>query len=163
MKTSKFLLLGGFVLLAALSGCKTPTVIHNEYATSSFKVECLGVDPDGTQTLRSWGNGINRDKAIEQAKRKAVEAVIFSGITAGSVGCNKRPLLNEANARERHEDYFNAFFATGGAFNSFVSLEEKRTSRMKSANSSMENWGVVVKVNRSALKKHLESDNIIKP
>ncbi|MBD5325566.1 MAG: hypothetical protein HDS04_02670 [Bacteroides sp.] len=163
MKTIKFGLLTSFVLVAVLSACKTPTTIHNEYATSRFNVECLGIDPDGSQTLRSWGSGINKDKAIEQALRKAVEAVIFSGITDGSAGCSKAPLLNEVNARERHEDYFNSFFAEGGAFNRFVNLEEKRTSRIKSANSSMETWGVVVKVNRSTLKKHLQSDNIIKP
>lgn len=145
-----------------LGSCKTPTQISNEYATSRFTVECMGVDPNGIQTLRSWGNGINKSVAIEQAKRRAVEAVIFSGINYGTTGCNKRPLINEVNARERYEDYFNAFFVDNGAFNKYVVLDEKRTSRMKSANSSMEAWGVVVKVDRSALKQRLIDDNVLK-
>lgn len=159
---AKRIISAAYIVLFGLSACKTPTQISNEYATSSFKVECMGVDPNGMQTLRSWGNGINKGKAIEQAKRRAVEAVIFSGITSGAIGCNKRPLVNEPNARERYEDYFNAFFADGGAFNNYVKLEEKRTSRIKSANSSMEAWGVVVMVDRTSLKKRLADDKVIK-
>lgn len=146
------------VALAAMVGCKTPTTVSNEYATYSFETTCLGVDPDGSQTLRTWGNGRNKSLAIEQAKRNAIETVIFKGITAGSGDCNKRPIINEANARERYEDYFNAFFAEGGAFNRYVTLDEKRLSRIKSKSSTMEAWSVVVKVDRTALRKRLEDD-----
>lgn len=158
---SKIILLIATVVTLALGSCKTPTTISNEYASAGFDVTCMGVDPDGTQTLRSWGNGISKDKAIEQAKRRAVETVIFDGIT-GTGDCDKRPLVTEVNARERYETYFNAFFREGGAYNKYVTLEEKRTSRLKSSNSSMEAWGVVVKVNRSALKARLRDDNVIR-
>lgn len=158
----KLILMATVAATLALAGCKTPTTISGEYASTGFPVTCMGVDPDGTQALRSWGTGINKSKAIEQAKRRAVEAVIFDGITTGSGECNKRPLVTEVNARERYEDYFNAFFAEGGAFNRYVTLEEKRTSRLKSTNSSMEAWGVVVRVNRTELKKRLADDNVIK-
>ncbi len=162
MSTKKIIITAISVILLGFSSCKTQTHISNEYATSRFKVECMGVDPEGMQTLRSWGNGINKDKAIEQAKRRAIETVIFSGITSGTAECNKRPLVNEPNARKRYEDYFNAFFSDGGAFNNYVQLEERRTSRIKSANSSMEAWGVVVIVDRTSLKKRLTDDNVIK-
>lgn len=159
----KFIAMAAVVVVTlALTGCKTPTQISGEYASTGFPVTCMSLDPDGTQTLRTWGTGINKDKAIEQAKRKAVEAVIFDGITAGNGGCNKRPLVNEVNARERYEDYFNTFFRADGAFNRYVELEEKRTSRIKSSSSSMETWGVVVRVNRTELKKRLADDNVIK-
>lgn len=151
---------GGLLLM--LSACKTPTKIDNTYATQSFAVSCMGVDPNGIQTLRTWGNGINREKAMAQAERRAVEAVIFSGITDGSYGCEKRPILNEVNARERYEDYFNRFFSDNGPYTRFVSLEEKRCSRIKSKSSSMEAWGAVVQVDRSALKQQLINDNILK-
>ena len=98
---------------------------------------------------------------MEQAKRKAVEAVIFSGIIDGVQGCNKRPLVNEVNAREKYEDYFNTFFRDGGAYNLYVRLDEKRTSRIKSQNSAQEAFGVIVSVDRSALRKRLIDDNVI--
>lgn len=151
----------GACAVLMLSGCKTPTEISSEYASYGFETECLGLDPDGSQTLRTWGNGISKSKAIEQARRNAVETVIFKGITAGTGDCSKRPLVNEANARERYEDYFNSFFRADGAFNRYVTLEEKRTSRIKSKNTSQEAWSVVVKVDRSALRQRLISDNVI--
>ena len=86
---------------------------------------------------------------------------MFKGVTAGSGDCNKRPLINQPNARERYEDYFNAFFRSGGAYNKYVYLDEKRTSRIKSSSSAMESWSVVVTVDRSALRKRLIDDNVI--
>ena len=44
------------------------------------KIECLGVEGDGSQTLRVTGTGRNITDAKEQAKKDAVMAVIFDGI-----------------------------------------------------------------------------------
>lgn len=163
MKNNKFrnISLLSVAAVCALISCKTPTTISGEYAGYNFGVECVSVNSDGTQTLRSWGNGKDKSAAIEQAKRNAVETVMLKGITAGSGNCNKRPLVNEVNAREKYEDYFNAFFGDGGAYNKYVSLNEKRTSRIKSTNSTVEAWSVVVTVDRSALRKRLIDDNVI--
>lgn len=161
MKIQSMLVALATVILIGLSSCKTPTEVPAEYATYGFETTCMGLDPDGTQLLRTWGTGINKSKAIEQAKRNAIEAVVFDGIRSGTGDCNKRPLVNQVNARERYESYFSRFFSQGGAFNNYVTLEEKRTSRIKSANSSLEAWSVVVRVNRNALRERLVSDNVI--
>ncbi|MCQ2265859.1 MAG: hypothetical protein MJZ46_07480 [Bacteroidales bacterium] len=64
------------------------------------EIECLGVEEDGSQTLRSWGVGRNKQDAIEQAKKNAVKAVLFKGIQKGNGECNVRPLIYEVNAQE---------------------------------------------------------------
>lgn len=161
MKFNSFSLIAVISILLMLTSCKTPTKIANEYATYGFEISCMGLDPDGTQILRSWGNGINKSTAIEQAKKNAVETVIFKGIIDGVGDCNKRPLINEVNARERYESYFGRFFSNGGAYNKYVTLEEKRTSRIKSSNSAFEAWSVVVRVDRNALRQRLIEDNLI--
>lgn len=69
----------------------------------------MGVELDGSQTLRVLGYGRNRSDAKEQAMKNAVWAVVFDGIREGVSGCNMRPLVTEVNARERYEDYFNVF------------------------------------------------------
>lgn len=154
----------GALLLAAMWACKTPTKVGTTYATANFGVECLATDLDGSQTLRAWGKGKNKSQAMETAKKNAVRAVIFDGITAGTGECNKRPLIFEVNAAEKYESYFNAFFADGGEYKSFTSMtDEKRTSRVKSADKQIENWGVVVRVDRAALRQRLIDDGIIKP
>lgn len=148
--------------MMALCSCKTPTTVDGTYAYSNHEVECLGVDHDGSQTLRVWGKGKNKAQAIETAKKNAIKAVLFKGITSGTGECNKRPLIPEVNAEEKYEDYFHRFFADGGIYKQFASMkDEKRLSRQKSSDNSMENWGVVVRVYRSALKERLADDNII--
>lgn len=48
------------------------------YDRSSIK--CMGVELDGSQTLRVLGYGRNREDAKEQAMKNAVWAVVFDGI-----------------------------------------------------------------------------------
>ncbi len=151
-------------MILLLSSCHPTTDISNEYAFATFETECLGVELDGTQTLRAWGKGKNKADAMEQARKNAVRDVIFKGINAGSEECNKRPLILEVNAQEKYEYYFNVFFRDGGEYKKYVSsADEKRTSRIKAKNSTQENFGIVVRVNRAELRQRLIDDNIIKP
>lgn len=144
--------------------CKTPQVIDSTYAGTTFEIECMGLDLDGSQTLRSWGIGKNKAQAMETAKKNAVRAVLFKGITAGTGDCNKRPIILEVNAAEKYEDYFNRFFADGGAYKVYTSMtDEKRTSRIKSSNNAIESWGVIVRVDRAGLRQRMINDGIIKP
>lgn len=147
----------------SISSCKTPTRIPSDYSFANFETECLGVELDGSQTLRVFGKGRNKADAIEQAKKNAVRDIIFKGINAGSGECTKRPLVTEVNAQEKYSYYFNPFFRDKGAYLKFVKLDEKRLSRIKSANNTQENWGVVVTVDSPALQQQLIQDNIIKP
>lgn len=162
MKKSFILSLLAIVAIC-LTSCKTPKQLDSTYAYHNFKTECLGVDNDGSQTLRAWGKANNKAQAIETARKNAVKAVIFDGITDGTAECNKKPLINEVNAREKYEEYFDRFFSDGGLYKKFTSMvDEKRLSRQKSADNSMENWGVVVRVDRSALRDRLISDGVLK-
>jgi len=126
-------------------------------------VECLGVELDGSQTLRSMGSGKTKSDAVEQAKKNAVWAVLFNGIRHGKAGCDMRPLLNEANAKEKYEEYFNIFFADGGEYKKYVSMEdEKRRSKDKTKNKYYKNYTITVRVLRSELKTRLKQDNVLK-
>lgn len=132
----------------------------------TYKTECLGVELDGSQTLKAWGNGKNRADAVEQAKKNAVRDVIFRGILEGKQDCNQKPILFEINAQEKYEDYFNAFFADGGEYKNFISLKDERIfdkiSRDKKKTSESVTNGIVVRVLRAELKKKLITDSIIK-
>jgi hypothetical protein len=132
----------------------------------AYKTECLGVELDGSQTLKAWGNGRNRADAVEQAKKNAMRDVIFKGIREGKQECNQKPLIFEVNAEEKHEDYFNAFFADGGEYKNYVSLRDERIGDKinrdrKKMTESVTN-GLVVRILRAELKAKLIADNIIK-
>ena len=38
-----------------------------------FEAECLGVEGDGSQTIRAYGFGKDKDDAVEQAQKNAVK------------------------------------------------------------------------------------------
>ncbi len=132
-------------------------------AYHDHNVECMGVELDGSQTVRCTGRGRNKADAVEQAKKNAVRAVIFYGITEGKDGCNMKPLITEANAEEKYEEYFNIFFADKGEYLKYVSGKDSKNRSKTHSKSKVDcTYTVTTRVLRSELKARLKSDNIIK-
>ena len=128
----------------------------------NLSVECLGVEMDGSQTLRVAGQGRNRSDAREQCKKNAVWAVIFYGTNDGGAGCNVRPLVTEVNAQERYEDYFNLFFADGGPYLEYISMRDTKIGSTKHKKDKIgATYYLTVRVLRAQLKAHLKADNVI--
>lgn len=147
-------------LVAVLSITYADAQTQPIYARSS--VRCMGVELDGSQTLRVQGYGRNRSDAKEQAMKNAVWAVIFDGIKDGVEGCNMRPLVTEVNAKERYEDYFNIFFSDNGAYLEYVSLRDtKRRSGGRSKDKLGYAYDLTIRVLRPQLKARLKADNVI--
>lgn len=132
-------------------------------ARVEFETQCLGVEEDGSQTVRAWGFGKKKKDAVEQAMKNAVRDVLFKGIKEGMDGCNLRPMITEVNASERHAAYFNKFFADGGKYKSFVSLkdENKKKSRESVKSSLGTRWSVTVRILCPKLCERLIQDKII--
>lgn len=144
----------------ALTGCKTAASSVTPYLPDI--VECMGVEHDGSQTLRVSGTGRNKADAIEQAKKNAVREVIFKGIRQGKQGCNMRPIVNEVNAEERYEEYFNIFFADGGEYRKYISMaDERNNSHDKAQAKTFVKYTITVRVLRSELKARLKTDHVI--
>ena len=147
-------------MIAVLSLTAAEAQTQPVYARSSIR--CMGVELDGSQTLRVQGYGRNRSDAKEQAMKNAVWAVIFDGIRDGVEGCNMRPLVTEVNAKERYEDYFNLFFADNGAYKEYVSLRDtKKRSGGKSKDKLGYAYDLTIRVLRAQLKARLKADNVI--
>jgi hypothetical protein len=160
----KYLFMTTSVLsILILCSCTPQNKIAGNY---SYETECMGVEMDGSQTLKAWGNGRNRWDAIEQAKKNAVSDVIFKGIIRGKSDCNKRPLISEPNARVKYEDYFNAFFTDEGEYTKYITEQDERIlqkiDRDRKGSRESVTHALVVRVLRSELKKKLLADEILK-
>ena len=152
------------VCLCIHSSCNHQKKIAGNY---TYETECMGTELDGSQTLKTWGKGRNRSDAVEQAKKNAVRDVLFKGINKGKTECNLKPVLLEVNCQEKHEDYFNKFFADGGEYKNFISMKDESiipaiTKDRKGAGSEVTN-GVIVRVLRAELKNKMVSDKILNP
>jgi hypothetical protein len=133
-------------------------------ANYTYEVSCLGTELDGSLTLESYGMGRNYSDASEQAKKNAVHAVIFKGIKIGVGNCNQTALVLDPNAQQKYEDYFANFFADDGPYLQYVSMKDERIKKKVKRNAQktkeMQQRMVVVRVDRLAIKKKLEADNI---
>ena len=160
----KNIIITSIFILCIFGSCK----LRQQKKTAGYyhyDTECLGVELDGSQTLRTWGIGRNRLDAVEQAKKNAVRDVLFKGILKGKNECNQKPVLFEVNAQEKHEDYFNKFFADKGPYAEFISMKDERIIpgilKEKTKIEDEVNEEVVVRVLRAELKKKMIDDKII--
>ena len=130
------------------------------------ETECMGIEYDGSVTLRAWGVGRNKKDAVEQAKKKAIRDVLFITVRNGSTACNPRPLVPEVNAEMKYEDYFNHFFSDkNGEYKSYCIGKYERISnkmiRKGMSSSRQVTYSVIVRVKRSELRVKLKEDGII--
>ena len=91
----------------------------------TMETECLGSELDGSHTVRAWGTGRYVGDAKEQAKKQAVYDCLFTGILRGKGSCEARPIVTEANAREKYQAYFDKFFADGGEYLKYISMKDR--------------------------------------
>lgn len=162
MKTLRFTILLAFVLFISSEGFSQKK--NNPAAFYNYEVECMGTGMDGTQLIKVWGYGKKPNAAVENAKKAAVQAVMFKGILNGKPGCMMRPLITEAGAEQQYQDYFNAFFKPGGKYLNFVSVSSDGSidpkDRLKVG--SQYKIGVLVSVSHAALRKELEAAGVIR-
>ncbi len=166
MKLQKFVfcsLLFSFSIWLSSCSHQTRKTFSGNY---NFTIECLGVELDGSQTLRTWGNGSNRADALEQARKNAVHAVLFKGIRDGQAGCLVRPIISEVNAEIKYKEYFNRFFADGGEYMNFISNKDEplrqKFSRDSFYGTDYQIYGLIVRVLIPDLEHKMISDGILK-
>jgi len=125
-------------------------------------VRFLNTELDGSETLRVTGFGRNRDDAQEQAMKNAVYVVIFEGVKDGNKGGQRRPLIEETNAREKYAEYFDIFFMDKGEYLKYVTLQDKRfRSNNKDKTKLGKAYEMTVRVLRSQLKERLKQDKVL--
>lgn len=134
-----------------------------EAYSQSYETKCLNIELDGSQTLRVWGEGRNKKDAVEQAKKNAVNEILFHGVRNGNKGYNQRPIVTVVNARERYQEYFDIFFADNGEYTNFVTMQDRRIgSTIKKIGTTQVKCCITVRVLCSQLREKLKSDGIIK-
>ncbi len=153
------------ILLLLAVTCVTASMAQKTavYAYTNNTLECLGTDLDGSQTIRVSGIGRMRAASREQCRKNAVWAVIFNGVSGGIGNCNMRPLINEPNAAEKYEEYFNIFFTDNGEYLKYCSMEDnKKYSQKKAKAKTHANYTYTVRVLRAQLRQRLMDDGVLK-
>lgn len=154
----KYILIILISSLISFYGCGT---VKNNTGTYSFQTECLGSNLDGTQTVKAWGKGINKKRALAQAKKNALNEILFDGLRNGSEECEKKPLISEVNARSKYQNYFNSFFEDERNYSSFIIINNSKKFRQEIKTHEGYTTGITLTVKIADLKQQLFNDRII--
>jgi len=112
-----------------------------------------------TFSVRAVGIGKDEEKAIINAEQKVFDVLFFRGLPESM---QKLPLIgsNESEEKTKHKDYFDNFY-DGKRHKTFVmsSIPVSSLTRIKGGNKMI---AVDIKVNLNALRRDLETFNVIR-
>lgn len=157
MKKLSLILAVAAMLLLTGCGTKRSQAYYDQPST------VLSAHYNGTYVVRVTVRAKDGVVAFKEAQRKVVKEIIFDGIEAANAGVEDlKPLCFDLNAREKYEDYWNAFFSDEGPWQQYTSYKDRRvvTTRYERDGRQMIETGTVT-VDRAAIKRHLQADGII--
>jgi hypothetical protein len=161
MKKHLVIVIGGLMLIAV--SCKSKIETISGYY--NYETECVSVNRNGIQTVKAWGIGMTEKDAILNARRRAIDDILFKGLTGGNSSCSVRPIISNPNVKISEENYFNRFYASNGAFQRYAGLPEenwlRRKLKINKKNEGKLAYEIIIEIDILGLKKQLRNDNII--
>ena len=157
MKKLSFMLIAAVLIGLASCGPKRSQAYYDKPS------QVMSATAEGTYIIRVQVRAKDAVVAFTEAQRKVVKEVIFDGVPAANSGMTDlKPLCFDKNAREKYEDYWNAFFSDEGPWKEFTSYKDRRatSTRYERDGRLMVETGTVT-IDRAALKKRLQADGII--
>ena len=101
--------------------------------------------------------------ALNQAKKNAIHAVLFKGVSGNNLGCTaKEPLIKNGVYNDNFE-YFEDFFYNTRQYNQFATLPSGSAESTEKLKRKMNRVTFIISVNVDELRKKLEYDKIIEP
>jgi len=133
--------------------------------TWRYEIEVVNTGVQGTYQVKVWSYSRKPETILLQAQKNAVHGIIFKGFGSSPDGrIQGKQALAPVNSELEHAAYYTEFFKDGGTYLKFVNLINNGAilpgDRMKIGKEYK--IGVVVSVNVAALRKELETSNIIR-
>ena len=130
-------------------------------STNGFQTECVSLETDGYVSIKIWDTKKGARYNAEQARKDAIHAILFSGISGGNGCATQPPILNKTEEQENFKSIQKSFFSKQGKWTMFT--RSSTTETTLPANIGAKNWKVYqVSVSKNELRKYLEEQKIIK-
>lgn len=158
---STLITLAAALLLASCGG--TQKLADRDTRGWRYEIEAVGTGVQGTYQIKVWSYSSNPNIAIEQAKKNAIHGVIFKGFAGARGVSGQQPMTTNSNLYNERADYFEPFFATGGKYLQFINLTNNGAIAYGDRQKIGKEYkiGIVVSVNKDALRRELENAGII--
>lgn len=127
----------------------------------NYQTECVTIETDGYITIKIWDTKKGAKYKPEQARKDAIHAILFSGISGGNGCTTQPPILNKTEEQENFKPIEKSFFAKKGKWSMFS--RSSATESTLPAILGNKNWKVYqVSISKNELRKYLEEQKIIK-
>ena len=140
------------------------SLILLSFAVSSrnYQTECVSIESDGYVTIKIWDTKKGAKYKSEQARKDAIHAILYSGISGGGGGCaTQPPILNKSEEQENFKKIEKSFFEKRGKWSMYTRSSSLETTLP--SNLGMKNWKAYqVSISKNELRKYLEEQKIIK-
>lgn len=124
---------------------------------NSLRVNLLTGDKS-TVTVRSIGNGTNEATCQEDAQKKAIQAVLFIGLSSDVASVKYQPLVTDKN---EFDPYFQAFF-NDQVYKRYITSSSPSSSLDKVKGQKQKEQAFDIVVNINSLETQLRKEKIIK-
>lgn len=128
---------------------------------TSYQTECVSLDIDGYFTIKIWDTKKGNKYRLEDARKDAIHAILYSGI-AGTNGCGtQQPILNKKEDHDNFNSIKRNFFAKKGKWSAFT--RSASTETIIPLSLGIKEWKVYqVSISKASLRQYLEELKIIK-
>lgn len=126
----------------------------------NYQTECVSIETDGYLALKIWKTKKGQKYKPEQARKDAIYAILYSGIS-GANGCQTQPsLLTNDDAITKFKNIEKDFFRRNGMWATFTRSSTTETTVPTTITDK--NWKVYqISVAKNKLRKFLEDKKII--
>ncbi len=127
----------------------------------NYQTECVTVETDGYIVLKIWDVRKGAKYKPEQARKDAIHAIMYSGISGSGNCITQIPILNTAAELEKFKLIEQDFFSKKGNWTYFTRSSTTETTIPNQLGNK--NWKVYqVSISKNELRKYLEDQKIIK-
>lgn len=126
----------------------------------NYQTECISIETDGYLVLKIWKTKKGEKYKPEQARKDAINAILYSGIS-GVNGCQTQPsLLSNNDEITKFKNIKKDFFRRNGTWTTFT--RNSTTETTVPTTITDKNWKVYqVSIAKNKLRKFLEDKKII--
>jgi hypothetical protein len=164
MKKTKIILMLAFFF--ACMGANAQKKEDKRTMQWRYEIQCGGIGADGYYLIKIFTYSSKRKLPMEQAKKNAVHGVLFKGFPGDNLsGCaTQKPICTNPNIEFEKKEFFDTFFADGGAYMKFVADSSDGNIDPDDSMKVGKEFkvGILVSVNKSELRKYLEAAGIIR-
>lgn len=145
-----------FACTLLLASCK------QSYMFQYVDVNCKGRGEGGSKQISIATRAGSKKELEESAKRDALHALIFRGITMGNGECPRNPIIpNSSEADAKHKAFFDQFFSSPSMYAPYIlSTSLQSPPGMMKLGEGGYRATYIVTINYDQLVKYLESQGV---